>query len=64
VTSYVQGPAQGGRALTGGSTGTPSSNAGGFWGQSGGAGGGAGGSAISGTYVGYTNNGTVYGAIV
>ena len=64
TTSYRQGGAKGGRALTGGSTGTLSSNAGGFWGQAGGAGGGAGGAAISGTYAGYTNNGTVYGAVV
>jgi hypothetical protein len=61
---WRQGGATGGRALTGGSTGTASGNAGGFWGQAGGSGGGAGGAAISGTYVGYTNNGTVYGAIV
>ena len=63
TTYYTAGGAAGGRALTGGSNGSPSGGAGGFWGQSG-SGGGAGGAAISGTYTAYTNDGTVYGAVV
>ena len=58
---WRQGGAAGGRALTGGSTGTASGNAGGFWGQAGSGGGGAGGKAILGTST-LTNNGTIYGA--
>lgn len=61
--NYYYGGAAGGRALTGGSTGTASGNAGGFWGQAGGSGGGAGGAAVSGTSVTMTNNGTVYGTV-
>jgi hypothetical protein len=63
VNNYYYNGASGGRALTGGSTGTASGNAGGFWGQSGSGGGGAGGAAVSGTTVTITNNGTVYGTI-
>lgn len=63
TTYYTASGAAGGRALTGGSNGAPSVGAGGFWGQAG-SGGGAGGAAISGTYASYTNNGTVYGAVV
>tara|TARA_R110000764_G_scaffold172982_1_gene259765 strand:- start:261 stop:899 length:639 start_codon:yes stop_codon:yes gene_type:complete len=62
TTYYTAGGASGGRALTGGSNGTPSGGAGGFWGQSG-SGGGAGGDAISGTYASLTDNGTVYGSV-
>ena len=62
TTYYTASGALGGRALTGGSNGSPGVGAGGFWGQSG-SGGGAGGAAIDGPYATYTNNGTVYGAI-